>query len=210
MGYSWASAVVLIPPAPAAAVEGPDLAPGDQIVALSPSGACVGTSTWDGTGAALPLWADDPATAELDGLEEGDPVSFVVYPAGREGQAVAVAFTFQAAFAPSEGFVPDEVYVVRSDAASAPGDLAQGTLGPVRPNPAVHAAQIPLALAADAEVHAEVFDALGRHVATLFRGRLEAGGHVFPIDASALASGTYVCQVRADGDLFHRSFTVAR
>ena len=213
MSSSWANAVVLIPPDPAV-FGGTLLVPGDQIVALGPDGACVGTSVWDGTGTALVLWADDPTTTAADGLAPGDPFSFAVYPPEEAGRSPeTVTFQFRPEFAPDEGFHPDGAYVV-SPAGGAtptgPDPEAETTLGLVHPNPVAQSARVPLSLAAAAEVEAHVYDALGRHVAVLFRGRLDAGDHGIPLDASALASGTYVCRVQTGGTVRQRRFTVAR
>ncbi len=214
MDHSWASAVVLIPDNPAALFSGADLQPGDQIAAIGPDGLCVGISEWDSTGTALTLWADDPDTEALDGLNAGDVVSFAVYPPDDQGRPVtSIAFTFQTALAPNEGFEPDGVYVVsraEGPALDANDAVPESGLGLVRPNPVVQSAQIPLSLATAGRVRVDVIDALGRRVATLLDGPLDAGDHVLPLDASMLASGTYVCQVRSDGGLSQRRFTVTR
>jgi hypothetical protein len=47
-------------------------------------------------------------------------------------------------------------------------------------------------------VSLQVFDLLGRPVATLAAGMYEAGTHAVRFDASRLSSGTYVCRLRVD------------
>jgi hypothetical protein len=61
-----------------------------------------------------------------------------------------------------------------------------------RPNPFTRATEIPLALPSPAAVDVAVYDALGRRVAVLSSGRLEAGEHALALDGSALAPGVYV------------------
>ena len=66
------------------------------------------------------------------------------------------------------------------------------------PNPFNPSTTIRFNLAEPAAVHLEVIDVLGRTVMTLPRQRFEAGaGHAFNVDASALASGTYLYRVIA-------------
>lgn len=211
VGYSWANATVLIPPDPAAAVEGDPLRPGDRIVALAPDGTCVGEADWDGRGAALSLWADDPYTEARDGLAEGDPVSFALYPAGGDSHHPApLMFTFRPAFSPARGFALDKVYLVSTATASEPDRRSQNRLGPVRPNPARVGARVTLSLDAAAEVHVYVLDMLGRRVATPFSGRLGPGDHDLALDVSGLTPGTYVCWARSGEAVSQRRFTVVR
>lgn len=60
------------------------------------------------------------------------------------------------------------------------------------PNPFNPATTIEFSLRKDAKVKLEVFDLLGRHVATLVDGQQHAGQHSVEFNASSLASGFYV------------------
>ena len=82
-----------------------------------------------------------------------------------------------------------------ASAAGLPGALA---LSDVHPNPLRGRAQLTLEVPAVQAVRVEVFDALGRRVATLHDGALGAGLHAFAFDGSALPPGVYV--VRATGE----------
>ena len=57
-------------------------------------------------------------------------------------------------------------------------------------------------------VSLRVFDLLGRVVATVFEGRLEAGRHVVRFDASRLAPGVYLCVLTARGGSATRRMVV--
>jgi hypothetical protein len=46
----------------------------------------------------------------------------------------------------------------------------------------------------------KLYDILGRESLSLNDNILNAGSHVFPIDANGLASGCYYCVLRLDGD----------
>ena len=81
---------------------------------------------------------------------------------------------------------------------------AQFALEQNYPNPFNPATVIAFQLPEDAHVRVEVFDALGRTVATLFDDRLAAGRHTVEWDARDVASGVYVYRIRAG------SFTATR
>lgn len=72
------------------------------------------------------------------------------------------------------------------------GDVA--VLG-VSPNPAVSAARVAFRTAATGTVRVDVYDVLGRRVATLVDGTLAAGDHSATLDASALSAGVYVVRL---------------
>ena len=71
-----------------------------------------------------------------------------------------------------------------------PGDRAEGLVS-VWPNPTASGATAALELAAPRHVVVEVFDALGRRVATLADRPLAAGRHELPFDTAALPAGVY-------------------
>ncbi|MEL6770421.1 MAG: T9SS type A sorting domain-containing protein [Bacteroidota bacterium] len=83
-------------------------------------------------------------------------------------------------------------------------------LGAAYPNPSSGGATVPLVLRDEAEVRVVVYDLLGREVARLAEGRFSAGGHLFALDASALAAGTYVVRASVDGVASTQRLTVAR
>jgi len=72
------------------------------------------------------------------------------------------------------------------------------------PNPFNPTTTISFSIENDLDIVIDVFDMMGKKVATVHSGRMEAGAHKINFDASNLASGTYVYQL-AVGD-----FTVAR
>jgi hypothetical protein len=49
------------------------------------------------------------------------------------------------------------------------------------------------------DVTLDVFDVLGRKVATLVEGRVSAGSHQVTFNAAPLPAGVYVYQLKADG-----------
>jgi hypothetical protein len=77
------------------------------------------------------------------------------------------------------------------------GVAANVRLDPPAPNPLADRATVRLALPTAARARLEVFDVLGRRVATLADGTLEAGAHSFTLDGRRLASGVHFCRLSA-------------
>ena len=65
------------------------------------------------------------------------------------------------------------------------------------PNPFSDRTNIRFALPEERVVRLDLFDALGRHVATLADRAFDAGVHLVPFDASRLGAGIYFCRVQA-------------
>ena len=103
--------------------------------------------------------------------------------------------------------------VTRSMATS--GEGGPGALGfvvgPVGPNPTRGAAQVRFALGTAATVGVEVFDVLGRRVATVAPRPFGPGeGHRVGLDLGAVAPGLYVARVTAGDQAQAVRFTVVR
>ena len=103
--------------------------------------------------------------------------------------------------------------VVRQDAASKGGlselptrvDLAQNYPNPFNPETV-----LAFSLPERGEVRLEVFDMLGRRVALLQRGVVEAGSHQVRFDARDLPSGLYVARLQAGGLEITRTMSLVR
>ncbi|MEP0548847.1 MAG: spondin domain-containing protein [Rhodothermales bacterium] len=76
------------------------------------------------------------------------------------------------------------------------------------PNPAVTRTTLRLQLGTAQPVRVEVFDLLGRRVATLHDGVLAPGSHPFDLDVRALPSGIYFARVQGAGTQATRRFVV--
>ena len=80
----------------------------------------------------------------------------------------------------------------------------------VYPNPSVGAATVTLTLPGAADVAVVVYDVLGRRVATLADGRMEAGTHRLPLDGSRLPSGVYLVRAELSGEVITQRITILR
>ncbi len=67
------------------------------------------------------------------------------------------------------------------------------------PNPFNPVTRIAFAAPQSGEVRIKVYDLLGKEVASIFEGRLEAGFHTFDFNGSSLTSGVYFYRVDAGG-----------
>ncbi|MDT0631230.1 T9SS type A sorting domain-containing protein [Rubrivirga litoralis] len=125
-GRTGSGATLLIPARPALSRAGGPLEVGDELSVLAPDGRCVGAGRWGGAGAALTVWADDPTTAEADGLRPGEPVRLVVRtPAGDYADGDVVV-TFEAGFGVEGGYQHHGLYAVAVE----PGEIVPAPPAP--------------------------------------------------------------------------------
>jgi acetyl/propionyl-CoA carboxylase alpha subunit len=78
------------------------------------------------------------------------------------------------------------------------------------PNPTRGQATIEYTLPESGEVTLEVYDVLGRRVATLEKGRKEAGRHQVDLQAERLSSGVYFGRLEAGEQTRTQKITVVR
>ena len=78
------------------------------------------------------------------------------------------------------------------------------------PNPTTDAASIRFTLAEAADVRLEVYDVLGRRVASLANGPMPAGTHLARLETAPLASGTYIYRLSTPVGAQTRRMTVVR
>ncbi|MEO0559233.1 MAG: T9SS type A sorting domain-containing protein [Bacteroidota bacterium] len=92
-----------------------------------------------------------------------------------------------------------------------PATLADGTtLDANHPNPFSGSTTIRFELANAADVAVRVYDVMGREVATLVEGPLQAGPQSATFDATGLAAGTYLYTLEVDGQRLARRMLLAR
>ncbi|MDX1419634.1 MAG: T9SS type A sorting domain-containing protein [Rubricoccaceae bacterium] len=88
--------------------------------------------------------------------------------------------------------------------------LASFALSEARPNPSTTEARFTLEVPSAQGVRAEVFDALGRRVAVLHDGPMEAGARALVFDGTSLPAGVYVVRVTGEQFTAVRRVTLAR
>jgi hypothetical protein len=80
----------------------------------------------------------------------------------------------------------------------------------VVPNPVRNEAAVTLTLTAPSEAAVALYDGLGRRVALLHEGMLEAGSHAFHLDGHGLPAGVYVVRAEASSTVVVRRLTRVR
>ncbi len=129
---------------------------------------------------------------------------------GRVAEAVAAHVGGGARNAP----VGEAATVADKGSAEASGLPATFALEAAYPNPFDRTATLPVALPEAAEVRVAVYDVLGREVAVVADGRMEAGRHALVLDGSRLASGVYLvratCQGSGDTHVITSRLTLVR
>ena len=78
------------------------------------------------------------------------------------------------------------------------------------PNPTRAASRLAYSLPESADVVIDVFDAVGRRVATLDEGARPVGNHVAELDAASLPAGVYSIRLRAGSYVATQRFSVVR
>ncbi|MCK5149007.1 T9SS type A sorting domain-containing protein [bacterium] len=97
-------------------------------------------------------------------------------------------------------YVNFEVVLIVNDATSVEEEVGlprQFALGQNYPNPFNPTTLIPFSLPMDSRVTISIYDIKGRHVTTLLEEPVSAGHHEVAFDASELASGIYLCRLKA-------------
>lgn len=79
-----------------------------------------------------------------------------------------------------------------------------------QPNPVRERAEVHFSLEKAGEASLVLYDVLGREVAVLAGGQMEAGAHTASVDASSLPSGVYVYRLSSQGRTLVSTLTVAR
>src|SRR5690606_4096787 len=106
---------------------------------------------------------------------------------------------------PASGW--DEATGSAAAAAALPGAYA---LSEPHPNPSDGTARLTLDVAEAQRVTAAVYDGLGRRVAVLLDGAVEAGAHVLVLEGSGLPAGVYLVRVRGEAFAASRRLTLVR
>ncbi len=97
-----------------------------------------------------------------------------------------------------------------SQPAVLPAQLQINGISPHPVRPAAGTMSVDLSTSNSGSVRADLFDLLGRHVATLFDQWRPAGRHVVPVFLPAMASGTYILQLRGPRSSVQRAIQVLR
>lgn len=102
-------------------------------------------------------------------------------------------------------------FVISTQPREFPADIPQElALRQNYPNPFNPATQITYELPLQADVRLEVYDMVGRQVATLVNETVQAGVHTVNFDAGNLSSGVYIYRLQAGSTTLSRKLTVIK
>ncbi len=160
-----------------------------------------------------PTWLQGPGRYRSDAA--GNPLAYLTW----EAQAGVPWATPQGCYMDADGngtvnnfdLNAIKVNFLKSNGAPLPkqgADIASSfSLSQNYPNPFNPSTTIRLYVPEASLVSLQVSDMLGRTVATLVKGRLDAGSHDMVFDASALESGTYLATVVMNGTATGQQYT---
>ncbi|PEN12811.1 hypothetical protein CRI94_12450 [Longibacter salinarum] len=189
-----------------AIVESPSMSDGTSLLAKTAKGRIVGKGiVSDGRGI-VRLWGDDPQTTPVDGATSGERLS--IYVGSETGESLDVQkVEDMLSDRPISKIAFQENAVLKLVAGDQNTELL---LRGIAPNPVQGSATIEFVLPKQERVSLEVYDVLGRRVATLVDELRRAGEHKVRMDASRLDSGPYFYRLRAGSTTLTKKMTVVR
>jgi hypothetical protein len=190
-------------------VEAPSLPENTEIRALA-DGQVVGRKPLtDGTATLAVRGANRLSTADTEGAEAGEQLTFVA--GGEEASPTplqvssATNFLTGRTMAAPVSFAKDAVYAVELTSATREHSLSKNV-----PNPARRSATIRFSIPSATRVTLAVYNVLGQRVATLVDGSRPAGQHRVEMDVSDLSSGVYFYRLNAGSFNESRKMTVVK
>ncbi len=106
--------------------------------------------------------------------------------------------------------VPLTLEVTQGTVSEEAGAVPEVSALVVYPNPTNASATVALTVAAASDVRVSVYDVLGRRVAVLAEGPLNAGTHRFALDGAGLPTGVYVVRAEGGAEPLVRRITLVR
>lgn len=126
----------------------------------------------------------DPEFADPENLDFTLPMGSSLRTAGSDGMGIGDMRWLAGPTAVEEYVIPEEI---------------EGLLGQNYPNPFRDQTTIPYRIATDGHITMELYDVLGRRVASLKEGHQVAGEHTVTVSMRNRAPGTYFYVLRVDG-----------
>jgi len=178
---------------------------GDEIAAYSESGMLVGSVTYTGNATALTVWGDDITTDGVDGLLEGEEVSFELW---RKSEDKIEELKIERWV---EG---NSVYSINGIAIA--GDISSMISGmgyalyPNVPNPFNTETSISFFTPADGEIKIGVYDMLGNLVKEITNDDYKPGMYMLEFSAEGVAPGTYFVRMTAAGFMVTNTINIIK
>ncbi len=163
-----------------------------ELAAFSKSGACLGVVALKGAPPyGLAVWGDDPATPEVDGAIEGEPVDLHYWDGGKES-------ILEPAWIEGAGkYSTDSWAAAEIELSTVPAEFA---LYPPYPNPFNSSVRLKYAIPQSGRVSLNLYDINGRHITTLVHRTQTAGFHQLTLQTEKWSSGVYFLKLELKGE----------
>ena len=167
---------------------------GDEIAAYTESGLLVGSVTYTGESTALTVWGDDITTDEVEGLVEGEAISFELW---RKSEDRIESLDVR------DWVEGDNVYTVNGIAIAGNITSSVSVMGyelyPNVPNPFGAKTSISFFAPQDGNVKVGIYDMLGNLVEEVTNEDYKSGMYMLEFSSEDVAPGTYFIRMTAAG-----------
>ena len=167
---------------------------GDEIAAYNSAGRLVGSVTFNGEATALTVWGDDITTDEVEGLLEGEEISFEVWNKSEDKiQELKIENWLE-----GNNVYGDNAIAITGLITSSSGVMGY-ELYPNVPNPFNSMTSINFFAPESGKVMIGVYDMLGNLVSELTNENYDAGMYRLEFRSEDVAPGTYFIRMTAAG-----------
>ncbi len=150
----------------------------------------------------IAVWGDDPSTETIDGALSGQPLELVLYNDLGRYEVIYSNLAGEGAYR------TDDIWVVKLESV---GTLpTEFGIISAHPNPFNSSTRLSFNLPSETFTEMSVYDMNGRLVSELVSGRMSAGLHSISFDGSDLASGVYMVQLKASGQVSRWKITLLK
>ena len=172
-----------------------------EIGVFTAHGVCVGNSKFTTLNSkfqiGLPIWADDPTTAEVDGAVEGEALNFRLWDGTDETSVLPIWDGLYDRLS-ILSYKTDDIAIgeIKHEETKIPNEFG---LAEPYPNPFNRMVSLKFSLQRVGDVNLSIYDLSGRLVERLVEGRKEAGEYRVVWDGSGVSTGIYLVRLQTGG-----------
>ena len=167
---------------------------GDEIAAYSENGMLVGSVTYTGAATALTVWGDDATTEEVEGLLDGEEVTFELW---RKFEDKIEVLEIKNWTEGSNIYSENGISIAGSITTMVEGMGYE--LYPNVPNPFGYTTSVSFFTPKTGDVMIGVYDMLGNLVKELTNETYDSGMYTLKFNSEDVAPGTYFMRMTASG-----------
>ena len=178
---------------------------GDEIAAYSANGKLVGSVTYTGDATALTVWGDDITTDEVEGLLEGEAISFELW---RKSDDRIEELKIHNWVEGGNSYSVNGI-AIAGDISSVVSGLGY-ELYPNVPNPFGSVTSISFFTPNEGEVKIGIYDMLGNLVKELTNETYNPGMYMLEFRSEDVSAGTYFVRMTAQGFLVTNTMSIVK